>query len=48
MHMEAAAAPFLFLLGIAAGVMARRSGGLLAAMILHAAFNIIGGLAFLM
>jgi CAAX protease family protein len=33
----------LFLLGLVSGTCARRSGGLLASMVLHAVFNLIGG-----
>lgn len=47
LHMDLAAAPILFMIGLVAGVITRRSGGLLAAMALHAAFNLIGGAVFL-
>ena len=33
----------LFLLGLVSGVLAKRSGGLLASMVLHAVFNLIAG-----
>ena len=41
MHMDLRAAPGLFLLALTAGWLARRSGGLLAPMVLHAVFNIV-------
>ena len=41
MHMDARAAPGLFLLALAAGWLARRSGGLLAPMALHSVFNLV-------
>jgi membrane protease YdiL (CAAX protease family) len=47
MHLEPAAFPMLFLLGITAGFFARRSGGLLAPIVLHAIFNLLAGLYFL-
>ena len=43
LHMNLKAAPMLFLLGLCAGILARRSGGLLAPMVLHAMFNLIAG-----
>lgn len=47
MHMNLKAAIVLFLLGLALGTMARRSGGLLAPMIMHATFNLIAALILL-
>jgi len=44
MHFDLAATPMLFVLGLAAGFLARRSGGLLAPITLHAGFNLILGL----
>ena len=41
MHMDLRAAPGLFLLALTAGWLGRRSGGLLAPMVLHAVFNIV-------
>lgn len=48
MHLEPGALPMLFLVGVTAGFLARRSGGLLAPMLLHAIFNLLAGLYFLM
>ena len=41
LHMDAAALPYLFVMGLIAGVLARRSGGLLASMTFHFVFNLI-------
>jgi membrane protease YdiL (CAAX protease family) len=43
MHMDLAAFPFLLALGAVAGFVAKRSGGLLAPITLHAVFNGIAG-----
>ena len=48
MHLEPSGLPVLFLLGLAAGFLARRSGGLLGPMLLHAIFNLLAALYFLM
>jgi membrane protease YdiL (CAAX protease family) len=40
-HLDLAAAPYLFVLGLVAGWLARRSGGLVAPMLLHGTFNLI-------
>ena len=47
MHMNLKAAVMLFLLGLVLGTLARRSGGLLASMIMHATFNLIAVLILL-
>jgi membrane protease YdiL (CAAX protease family) len=44
LHFEPAATPFLFGFGLVAGWLARRSGGLLAPMVMHAIFNLAVGL----
>lgn len=44
MHLDLAAMPFLFGFGLAAGWLARQSGGLLAPMVMHAVFNLVVGL----
>ena len=44
MHFDLGAMPFLFAFGLAAGWLARRSGGLLAPMVMHAALNLVAGL----
>jgi membrane protease YdiL (CAAX protease family) len=44
MHYDLAAAPFLFAFGLAAGWLARRSGGLLAPMVMHGTLNLVAGL----
>jgi membrane protease YdiL (CAAX protease family) len=36
--------PFLFAFGLAAGWLARRSGGLLAPMVMHGVLNLVAGL----
>jgi hypothetical protein len=43
-HQNLRALPMLFLFGLMAGALARRSGGLLAPILLHAAFNLAVGL----
>lgn len=43
MHFDLPATPMLFALGLVAGVLAKRSGGLLAPIVFHAAFNLIVG-----
>jgi uncharacterized protein len=48
MHMNLNAAGVLFVLGLVLGTLARRSGGLLAPMILHATFNLIASLVLLL
>jgi membrane protease YdiL (CAAX protease family) len=45
-HFDLRAAPMLFAVGLIAGYLARRSGGLLAPMILHFVFNLIAALVF--
>ena len=40
-HFDLAAAPYLFVCGLAFGWLARRSGGLLAPMVAHAVFNLV-------
>lgn len=47
LHLNLKAAFVLFLLGLALGTLARRSGGLLAPMIMHATFNLIAALILL-
>ena len=47
MHMNLQAALVLFVLGLVLGTLARRSGSLLAPMLLHAAFNLIAALILL-
>jgi hypothetical protein len=47
MHMNLKAAVVLFLLGFVLGTLARRSGSLLAPMIMHATFNLIAALILL-
>ena len=47
MHMNLKAAVMLFLLGLVLGTLARRSGGLLASMVMHAAFNLTAALILL-
>lgn len=44
MHYDLAAFPFLFAFGLGAGWVARRSGGLLAPMVMHGVFNLVVGL----
>jgi membrane protease YdiL (CAAX protease family) len=44
MHFDLAAMPFLFAFGLAAGWLARRSGGLLAPMVMHGVLNLVAGL----
>lgn len=46
-HMDLRASWMLFLVGATLGWMTRRSGGLLAPMLMHAAFNLIAGIFFL-
>jgi membrane protease YdiL (CAAX protease family) len=41
LHFDLAAAPYLFVCGLAFGWLARRSGGLLAPMVAHGVFNLI-------
>jgi membrane protease YdiL (CAAX protease family) len=43
-HFDLAALPFLFAFGLAAGWLARRTGGLLAPMVMHATMNLLAGL----
>jgi hypothetical protein len=40
-HFDLEAAPFLFLFGLTAGWLARRSGGLLAPIVMHAVLNFV-------
>ncbi|HET8699458.1 MAG TPA: CPBP family intramembrane glutamic endopeptidase [Gammaproteobacteria bacterium] len=40
-HLDLAAAPYLFALGLVAGWLARRSDGLVAPMVLHGTFNLV-------
>jgi uncharacterized protein len=47
MHMNLEAAFVLFILGLVLGTLARRSGTLLAPMVMHAAFNLIAALILL-
>ena len=47
MHLDPAGFPWLFILGLTAGFLARRSGGLLAPILLHAVFNLMAALYFL-
>jgi membrane protease YdiL (CAAX protease family) len=47
MHMDASGFIYLTLMGLIAGLIARRSGGLLAPILFHAMFNLIAGLIFL-
>ena len=47
-HMEPRVMPFAFVVGLVAGTLARRSGGLLAPMILHAVLNVITMLVFIL
>jgi membrane protease YdiL (CAAX protease family) len=47
MHMNLKAAVLLFIFGLVLGALARRSGSLLAPMIMHAAFNLIAALILL-
>lgn len=47
LHADLKAAPGLFLLALTAGWLARRSGGLLAPMALHAVFNLVAGTVLL-
>lgn len=47
LHMNLNAAFVLFLLGLVLGTLARRSGGLLASIIMHATFNLIAALILL-
>jgi uncharacterized protein len=44
MHFDLSAMPFLFVFGLAAGWLARSSGGLLAPMVMHAVLNLVAGL----
>ena len=46
-HMDFAQTPFLFGVGLAAGGLARKSGGLLAPMVMHGTFNLVVGLQVL-
>jgi membrane protease YdiL (CAAX protease family) len=46
-HMEPGAIPVLFVVGLIAGFLARRGGGLLAPILFHAIFNLLAGLYFL-
>jgi uncharacterized protein len=47
LHMNPRAAVLLFVLGLVLGTLTRRSGGLLAPMIMHATFNLIAALILL-
>lgn len=47
MHMNLKAAVLLFVLGLVLGTLARRSGGLLASIVMHAVFNLIAALILL-
>jgi len=47
MHLDASGLIYIFLMGLVAGFIARRSGGLLAPIVFHAAFNLIAGLLLL-
>jgi membrane protease YdiL (CAAX protease family) len=47
MHLNLRAAVLLFALGLVLGTLARRSGGLLAPMVMHAVFNLVAALMFL-
>jgi uncharacterized protein len=47
MHMNAKAAVLLFIVGTVLGALTRRSGGLLAPMVMHAVFNLTAALVFL-
>lgn len=47
LHLEPLLIPFLFVLGLVAGTLARRSGGLLAPMLLHGVSNLMTMLVFL-
>jgi membrane protease YdiL (CAAX protease family) len=44
MHFDLSALPFLFAFGLAAGWLARVSGGLLAPMLMHSVLNLVAGL----
>lgn len=46
-HFNLRLLPFFFLFGLTAGLLARRSGGLLASMILHGANNLLACIAFI-
>lgn len=46
-HLDASVAPMVFVLGLCAGWLAQRSGGLLAPMALHAVFNLVAALVVL-
>jgi uncharacterized protein len=46
-HVSLGAAPILFGVGAVAGLLARRSGGLLAPIVMHGAFNLLAGLVVL-
>jgi uncharacterized protein len=46
-HMDLKAAAILFVVGATLGWMTRRSGGLVAPMVMHATFNLIAGALFL-
>ena len=48
MHMNLKAAVLLFVLGLVLGTLARRSGSLLAPILMHAAFNLIAALILLL
>jgi membrane protease YdiL (CAAX protease family) len=43
LHFDLTAAPYLFVCGLAFGLLARYSGGLLAPMVAHAIFNLVAG-----
>jgi membrane protease YdiL (CAAX protease family) len=47
MHMNLRAAVLLFVLGLVLGTLARRSGGLLASIVMHAVFNLTAALILL-
>lgn len=48
LHLNLPGTPMLFAIGFVCGVLARRSGGLLAPIALHATFNLIAGLVVLL
>lgn len=47
LHVDAVSLPLLFVFGLVAGFLARRSGGLLAPMAMHCVFNLVVGVAVL-
>jgi membrane protease YdiL (CAAX protease family) len=46
-HLNLKAALFIFVVGLIFGTLTRRSGGLLASIVMHASFNLIAALVFL-